>query len=103
MPGEVQVGLLSPLRSNVFTQAAKEVDDRMKRHYYWTKKWGAPDIPKYDAIALSHEKTRERILEFIQPGDIVIYLTSDGKERIQCYVVALQEPSRSPVPLKEWT
>ncbi len=52
----------------------------MTRSYYWTKTWGAPDIPKYDALALSHQKTRDRILEHIQPGDIVVYLTSDGKE-----------------------
>lgn len=52
----------------------------MARSYYWTKTWGAPDIPKHDALALSHQKTRDRILEYIQPGDIVVYLTSDGKE-----------------------
>lgn len=48
--------------------------------FYWTKTWGAPDVPAYDALALSHEKTRKRILEYINPGDIVVYLTSDGKE-----------------------
>ena len=52
----------------------------MTRSYFWTKTWGAPDVPEYDALALSHEKTRGRILEYIQPGDIVVYLTSDGKE-----------------------
>ncbi len=52
----------------------------MTRNYYWTKTWGAPDVPKYSALALSYEKTRERVLEYIQPGDIVVYLTSDGKE-----------------------
>lgn len=52
----------------------------MTRNYYWTKTWGAPNAPEYDALALSHEKTRDRILEYISPGDIVVYLTSDGKE-----------------------
>lgn len=52
----------------------------MVRNYYWTKTWGAPDIPKHDALALSHKKTRDRILEYVQPGDIVVYLTSDVKE-----------------------
>lgn len=52
----------------------------MNRRYYWTKTWGAPDIPEYDALALSHEGTRKRILSYIQPGDIVVYLTSDAKE-----------------------
>lgn len=52
----------------------------MARSYYWTKTWGAPDIPEHDALALSHQKTRERILDYIQPGDIVVYLTSDSKE-----------------------
>lgn len=62
------------------THSVNEEYDPMNRRYYWTKTWGAPDIPKYDALALSHEKTRERILEYIKPGDIVVYLTSDGKE-----------------------
>lgn len=61
-------------------QSVKEECEPMNRRYYWTKTWGAPDIPKDDALALSHEKTRERILEYINPRDIVIYLTSDGKE-----------------------
>lgn len=52
----------------------------MTRRYYWTKTWGAPDVPEYDALALSHEGTRQRILGYIQPGDIVVYLTSDAKE-----------------------
>lgn len=52
----------------------------MNRSYYWTKTWGAPDVPEYDALALSHEGTRQRILDYIQPGDIVVYLTSDAKE-----------------------
>ncbi|QQA44313.1 GIY-YIG nuclease family protein [Pelagovum pacificum] len=52
----------------------------MNRRYYWTKTWGAPDIPEYDALALSHEGTRQRILGYIQPGDIIVYLTSDAKE-----------------------
>jgi hypothetical protein len=52
----------------------------MARNYFWTKTWGAPDKPKHDALALSHQRTRERILEYIRPGDIVVYLTSDGKE-----------------------
>ena len=52
----------------------------MNRRYYWTKTWGAPDVPEYDALALSHEGTRQRILGYIQPGDIVVYLTSDAKE-----------------------
>jgi len=52
----------------------------MNRRYYWTKTWGAPDIPEYDALALSHEGTRQRILGYLQPGDIVVYLTSDAKE-----------------------
>lgn len=52
----------------------------MNRRYYWTKTWGAPDIPDYDALALSHAGTRQRILSYIQPGDIVVYLTSDAKE-----------------------
>ena len=52
----------------------------MNRRYYWTKTWGAPDVPEYDALALSHEGTRQRILGYIRPGDIVVYLTSDAKE-----------------------
>lgn len=52
----------------------------MHRRYYWTKTWGAPDIPEYDALALSHEGTRQSILSYIQSGDIVVYLTSDAKE-----------------------
>lgn len=52
----------------------------MKRRYFWTKTWGAPDIPEYDALALSHEGTRQRISGYIQPGDVVVYLTSDAKE-----------------------
>jgi hypothetical protein len=49
-------------------------------NYYWTKTWGAPDVPEFDGLALSHEGYRANILEFIQPGDIVLYLTSDAKE-----------------------
>lgn len=52
----------------------------MGRRYYWTKTWGAPDVPEYDALALSHEGTRRRILSYIQPGDIVVFLTSDARE-----------------------
>lgn len=52
----------------------------MSRRYYWTKTWGAPDVPEYDALALSHEGTRRRILRYLQPGDIVVFLTSDAKE-----------------------
>lgn len=54
--------------------------DYMNRRFYWTKTWGAPDVPDYDALALSHEGTRDRILGYIQPRDIVVYLTSDAKE-----------------------
>lgn len=52
----------------------------MSMNYYWTKTWGAPDVPEYDGLALSHEGYRAKILEYIQPGDIVLYLTSDAKE-----------------------
>ncbi|WP_394688415.1 hypothetical protein [Hoeflea sp.] len=50
----------------------------MNRRYYWTKTWGAPDVPEYDALALSHEGNRQPILNYIQPGDIVVFLTSDA-------------------------
>lgn len=52
----------------------------MSRRYFWTKTWGAPGFPEHEALALSEESTRQRILKYIQPGDIVVYLTSKQKE-----------------------
>ncbi|MBL3560018.1 hypothetical protein [Rhodovulum sulfidophilum] len=52
----------------------------MSINYYWTKTWGAPDVPEYDGLALSHEGYRAKILKYIQPSDIVLYLTSEAKE-----------------------
>ena len=52
----------------------------MDRRYYWTKVWGAPDVPAHDALAFNHEGTRDGVLASILPGDIVVYLTSDATE-----------------------
>lgn len=52
----------------------------MDRRYFWTKVWGAPDVPAHDALAFNHESTRNDVLANILPGDIVIYLTSDATE-----------------------
>ncbi len=48
--------------------------------YYWTKVWGSPGAPGHDALAFSHERTRDAVLAIIRPGDIVVYLTSDATE-----------------------
>ena len=52
----------------------------MERRYFWTKVWGAPDVPKHDALAFSHERTRDDVLANSLPGDIVVFLTSDATE-----------------------
>ena len=52
----------------------------MDRSYFWTKVWGAPDVPAHDALAFSHEGTRDTVLAKTQPGDIVVYLTIDATE-----------------------
>lgn len=51
-----------------------------ERAYFWTKVWGKPDVPEHDALAFNSEKVRNSVLEAIQPGDIVVYLTSDATE-----------------------
>lgn len=51
-----------------------------ERKYFWTKVWGKPDVPDHDALAFNSEKARKSVLETIQPGDIVVYLTSDAAE-----------------------
>ena len=50
----------------------------MDRRFFWTKVWGAPDVPAHDALAFNHESTRDSVLADILPGDIVVYLTSDA-------------------------
>ncbi|MGI3187435.1 hypothetical protein [Nioella aestuarii] len=52
----------------------------MDRRYFWTKVWGSPGIPAHDALAFNHESTRDAVLADAQPGDIVVYLTSDATE-----------------------
>lgn len=52
----------------------------MDRRFFWTKVWGAPDVPAHDALAFNHEGTRDNVLANIRPGDIVVYLTSDATE-----------------------
>ena len=52
----------------------------MERRYFWTKVWGAPDVPAHDALAFSHEGTRDDVLAEILAGDIVVFLTSDATE-----------------------
>ncbi len=52
----------------------------MDRRYFWTKVWGAPDVPARDALAFSHKSTRDAVLTSARPGDIVAYLTSDATE-----------------------
>lgn len=50
------------------------------RRYFWTKVWGRPEGPSHDALAFNSEKTRDAVLSVVQPGDIVVYLTSDATE-----------------------
>lgn len=52
----------------------------MDRRYFWTKVWGAPDVPAHDALAFNHESVRDDVLANVLPGDIVVYLTSDATE-----------------------
>ena len=50
------------------------------RSFYWTKVWGAPDIPSREALAFNSPKVRDEALQAVRPGDIVVYLTSDATE-----------------------
>ncbi len=52
-------------------------DPRTSPRFFWTKVWRQPDEPAKDALAFNSERTRDRVLEIAQPGDIVVYLTSD--------------------------
>lgn len=52
----------------------------MERRYFWTKVWGAPDVPRHDALAFNHESTRDDVLANSLPGDIIVFLTSDATE-----------------------
>ena len=52
----------------------------MDRRFFWTKVWGALDVPAHDALALNHKSIRDDALAAILPGDIVVYLTSDATE-----------------------
>lgn len=52
----------------------------MDCRYYWTKVWGAPDVPAHDALAFKDKGTRNKVLADINPGDIVVFLTSDATE-----------------------
>ena len=52
----------------------------MDRRFFWTKVWGAPDVPAHDALVFNHESTRDDVLATILPGDIIVYLTSDATE-----------------------
>ena len=50
----------------------------MNQRYFWTKVWGAPHPPANEALAFSHKRVRDRVLSDAQPGDIIVYLTSDA-------------------------
>ena len=50
------------------------------RRFYWTKVWGAPEAPGHEALAFNSDKTRDAVLGYIRPGDVVVYLTSDATE-----------------------
>lgn len=52
----------------------------MNQRFFWTKVWGAPDVPARDALAFKDESTRDDVFADLLPGDIVIYLTSDVKD-----------------------
>ena len=54
----------------------------MDRRFFWTKVWGAPDVPAHDALAFNHKSIRDDALAAILPGDIVVYLTSDATEAL---------------------
>ena len=54
----------------------------MDRRFFWTKVWGAPDVPAHDALAFNYKSTRDDALATILPGDIIVYLTSDATEAL---------------------
>lgn len=72
--------------------------------FFWTKVWGQPDEPAKEALAFNSERTRDRILEATQPGDIVVYLTSgttDADPLVRGRVAGAVEVASEPVVVEE--
>jgi len=79
-------------------------ESRTSPSYFWTKVWGQPDEPAKDALAFNSERTRDRVLEFTQPGDIVVYLTSDTTDAdplVRGRVAGAVEVAGDPVMVEE--
>lgn len=81
-----------------------EKEARTSPGFYWTKVWGQPDEPLKDALAFNSERTRDRVLNLTQPGDIVVYLTSDTTDAhplIRGRVAGAVEVAGEPVMVEE--
>ncbi|WP_187430929.1 hypothetical protein ROLI_033180 [Roseobacter fucihabitans] len=81
-----------------------EKEARISPGFFWTKVWGQPDEPAKDALAFNSERIRDRVLKFTQPGDIVVYLTSDTTDAdplVRGRVAGAVEIAGAPVMVEE--